>query len=207
MNRESVLFFSGRIPLEVAQLSNHLQTIDRPTFRGMVKLLITEFEGRDVTPQMYSRLRVTSKDPQAFDGAFSGLHRLIRAAVNRDPVELTPEEFKKDLQQLKISNDFANDLTNAVLGGRSQELQKAAREAQPKFDGLEKVDYKIDVTVTSDSSNGYKRWTPYIILSLKTTSGEMLSGEVSIEEFHRLRHGVAQALKLVDVMENRLEGR
>lgn len=40
---------------------------------------------------MYARLRANAKDPQTFDKAFSGLHRLVKSVVNRDPVELTPE--------------------------------------------------------------------------------------------------------------------
>ncbi|XP_022696893.1 COMM domain-containing protein 5-like [Varroa jacobsoni] len=207
MNRESVLFFSGRVPKEVSQLSSNLEHIDKPTFRGMVKVLVTEFEGREVTLQMYTKLRANAKDPQTFDKAFSGLHRLVKSVVNRDPVELTPEEFKKDLLQLKISDDFSSDLCSALLGGRRQKLQKIAREMQPKFDGLEEIEHKIDVTITSDGTSGSKRWTPCVMLSMKTTSGEVISGEVSIDEFHRLRHGVTQALKLVDIMENRLEGR
>lgn len=60
------------------------------------------------------------------------------------------QEFKKDLLQLKISDDFSSDLCSALLGGRRQKLQKIAREMQPKFDGLEEIEHKIDVTITSD---------------------------------------------------------
>lgn len=61
----------------------------------MSSVLVTEFEGRDVSNQRkaVSRLRQGSgvKDPLAFDKAFSGLHRLIRSVLARDPIELTIE--------------------------------------------------------------------------------------------------------------------
>ncbi|XP_028968475.1 uncharacterized protein LOC100901747 [Galendromus occidentalis] len=206
MSRESVLYFSGRVPREVLTLGAALQSVDRATFRGMVKVLVSEFEGRDTSDlrKAISRLRQGVKDRQAFDKAFSGLHRLIRSVIARDPVELTSEELMKDLQQLKITEDFSSDICSALYGSRRGEMDK--KNEPLRFEGLEKLDYKIDVTVTTDKK-GVKRWTPCVLVSLKTTSGEVLSGELRMEDFHRMRHSVAQALKQIDIMENRLEGR
>ncbi|XP_037506235.1 COMM domain-containing protein 5 [Rhipicephalus sanguineus] len=200
---ERVLFLGPTIPKEVKCLKKFLPSMEKQLFRGLLKVAVADFEGREVNPSVYDELRSRSADPDTLDEVYSALHTLLRAALKLPSSVLKQEVFREDLDALRIPPEFAGDLVSVVFGSRRDNIDQHSVEQGPKCPTLASLKWRVDVTI---STNALSRvLEPAIQMEMETSDGEVHTFEVQRAEFHKLRHAVATALKEMEELEKKVE--
>ncbi|XP_077558620.1 COMM domain-containing protein 5-like [Haemaphysalis longicornis] len=200
---ERALFLGPTVPKEVKCLKKLLPNIEKQLFRSLLKVAVADFEGREVSPDVYDDLRSRSADPDSLDEIYGALHMLLRAALKLPPTVLKQEAFREDLDALRIPPEFAGDLVSVVFGSRRSNIDQHSLEQGPKYPTLKNLEWRVDVTI---STNVLSRvLEPTILMDLETSDGKAHSFEVQRVEFHKLRHAVATALKEMEELEKKVE--
>ncbi|KAH8041517.1 hypothetical protein HPB51_016962 [Rhipicephalus microplus] len=111
--------------------------MEKQLYRGLLKVAVADFEGREVNPSVYDELRSRSADPDTLDEVYSALHTLLRAALKLPSSVLKQEAFREDLDALRIPPEFAGDLVSVVFGSSdlSRVLEPAIQMEMETSDG------------------------------------------------------------------------
>ncbi|KFM66822.1 hypothetical protein X975_03845, partial [Stegodyphus mimosarum] len=78
---ERTLFIGPRIPNHIKSLPKYLSTIKRPVFRQLVKFAVLDFEGKNISHEMYQSLKKTV-DNSNIDIAYGALYVLLKCALS-----------------------------------------------------------------------------------------------------------------------------
>ena len=85
-----------------------------------------------------------------------------------------------------------------ILASKSK-LQKTLVDKRIRFPRLQKLRWRIDVTISSGSLSRVMR--PSILMEMCLSNGSIRTFEVSIDQFNQLRHGVAKVLLDMQTLE------
>lgn len=131
--------------------------------------------------------------PVSWDGAmygalFSGLHSLLRAAVRN---KMPGEAIKRDLVSMNIPPAAVDDLMR-VLQRVRPEIEAHAIAARIRCPRLQRLRWRVDVVISSGSLSRVMR--PSLLMQMVLSNGAIKTFQVSVEQFHQLRFGVAKVL-------------
>jgi hypothetical protein len=131
------------------------------------------------------------------EAIFTGLLLLLRAAVRR---RTKLSDVTRDLAALHVPDMVARDIVKLLKNSRP-ELEAGFDRDVPHFPGLADMKWRIDVAMTSSVLSRVFR--PSITMQLRLTDGTLRAFDVSLKEFHALRHGVAKVLREMNALETR----
>lgn len=117
---------------------------------------------------------------------FSGLYSLLRAAI-RQKVHFG--NFAEDLRKMNFPEKVVERMV-ALLKEKRHEFEHCALDARIRFPRLEKLRWRIDVSISSGSLSRVMR--PSILMQIQLSSGKISTFEVSVEQFNQLRYGTAK---------------
>ncbi|XP_015924377.1 COMM domain-containing protein 5 [Parasteatoda tepidariorum] len=198
---ERSLFLGPRIPNHTKSLNRLLQNINRNIFRQLLKLAVQDFEGKQVNPQRYLAIKDASDDNCEIDVIYGALLYLLKCALSFPGGTLKPDIFKEDLRELKITDDYIEDLSNVVYGSRCSANVDDSKCIIPRFSKLEILRWRVDVAISTSSLS--RVLEPTLIMELKLINGQKEIFEVTPSQFHRLRFAVAALLKEIECLEMR----
>ena len=190
----SVAFFGKLIPYDVQIIvpllhSEEVAAIVRPCIAKVVEYLRTadldEADGDEMFIRFLKSVGGTSQTSVLFTGLFSILRAAIGSKVNTTTIVT-------DLKRMNIPSQAADDLGQAILRSR-QQLETAALEHRIRFPKLDKLRWRVDVSIASGSLSRVMR--PSILMQLILSDGRIKTFEVSQDQFNQLRFGVAKVLR------------
>ncbi|XP_054708749.1 COMM domain-containing protein 5-like [Uloborus diversus] len=195
------LFLGPRIPNHLKFLPKSLISIKKNTFRQLVKLIVLDFEGKNVTTEMYQSIKNTEENDINFDSIYGALYVLLKCALSFPETSLKQEIFREDLQELKIPGDYIDDLANIVYGTRKSSILSGLIQSAPSFPKLKRIQWRIDVAISSCTLN--RVLEPTIVMEIELADGHKRTFEVHPSQFHLLRYSVASILKEMENLEIR----
>lgn len=141
-------------------------------------------------------------DLESVEQLFGGLLTLVQTILRVKSDSVKENDLRLCLKTLKFTEDCSNEFINSFLENRGQlYAKKSFGYDSPYFFRVKKLDWRIDITVSSSSLS--KSFDTVIIVQLLFTNGESRSFELSISKFHLLRLYVASLLKEFQVFEKK----
>lgn len=126
---------------------------------------------------------------------YSGIYCILHAAIAS---KVNTTKIVEDLKKMNIPQQVADDLGRAILRSRNQ-LEMVALHSRIRFPKLDKLRWRIDVIISSGSLSKVMR--PSILMQMILSDGRIETFEVSQQEFHQVRYGVAKMLREMQVIE------
>jgi len=197
---DSKTFFHS-IPQTVRLAVPLLHTLDEAALGELVALAQEHL--RSPNGAMHARMRGAydklaeriAMDHSEFDVIFSGTFLILKIAI-RQRVAL--ERVGADLRKMNAPEGYVRDVVGA-LEAHGAALRTAALASRVGYPRCEGVKWRVDVIISTGQLSRVMR--PTIILQLFRSNGSVKTFEVSIEQFHQLRYGVAKALQNMQELE------
>ncbi|XP_007516100.1 COMM domain-containing protein 5 [Erinaceus europaeus] len=200
-----VSFLGAQLAPEVAAMARHLGDLDRGTFRKLLKLVVSGFQGEDCR-EAVQRLRAsTDLSEERLGSLLAGTHTLLQQALRLPPASLKPDAFKDQLQELCIPQDMVADLASVVFGSQRPLLESVARQQGAQLPHLADIRWRVDVAIST--STLARSLQPSVLMQLKLSDGSAHRFEVPVTKFQELRYNVALVLKEMADLEKRCERR
>lgn len=191
----SVHWFGSSIPDEIKSVIPLLHAssseVMRPCIQKAVEYLKTGRMENDEDYILFSKTLGEGDQGSMVTGIYSILRAAIGSKVNSSTIVT-------DLKRMNVPTATADDLGQAIVRARSQ-LEIAALEHRIRFPRLDKLRWRIDVSISSGSLSRVMR--PSILMQMILSDGRIKSFEVSIEQFNQLRYGVAKMLREMQTLE------
>nr|XP_033801897.1 COMM domain-containing protein 5 isoform X2 [Geotrypetes seraphini] len=121
-------FLGARVPSAVETMAQHLQELDRDTFRKLLKVVVSALEGKDCRESVKLILETSTLSEEQLTFLISGMYSLLQEALRLPMSTLKQEAFKEDLKDLRIPEDFITDFASLIFGNSS-----LARALQPSI--------------------------------------------------------------------------
>lgn len=199
---ERTLFLGPRIPNHIKLLHKNLVTLKKPVFQQLLKLAVQDFEGKNVTPNMYMSIKgAVDEESCNIDLIYGSLYMLLKCALSLPESSLKQEVFKEDLQALKIPNEFIEDLVRVVFGARKVAIKDNFLKVVPHIPKLKQLRWRIDVAISTSSLS--RVLEPVIVMEIQLSNDQKKIFEVHPSQFHQLRFAVATLLKEIENVETR----
>jgi hypothetical protein len=125
----------------------------------------------------------------------SGLYTILKHGV-AGKIKLSI--ISNDLQRMNTPQAAIEDICKVILASKSK-LEKTLVDKRIRFPRLQKLRWRIDVTISSGSLSRVMR--PSILMEMSLSNGSIRTFEVSIDQFNQLRHGVAKVLLDMQTLE------
>ncbi|XP_030065284.1 COMM domain-containing protein 5 [Microcaecilia unicolor] len=194
-------FLGIRVPPAVETMAQHLQELDRDTFRTLLKVVVSALEGKDCKESVKVILETSVLPEEQLTFLISGMYSLLQEALRLPLSTLKQEAFKEDLKDLRIPEDFITDFVGLIFGNRRPVLDAAAQKQETRLPGLEDFRWRVDVAIST--SLLARALQPSILMQLKLSDKTSHRFEVPIAKFHELRYNVALILKEMNDLEKR----
>lgn len=135
--------------------------------------------------------RISKGNSENIEQLFGGLLMLVQK-IRRQKSDIKESDLRSCLKSLKFTEDCSNEFINAFLENKSQ-LFACQRNKNQFYLQLEKLDWRIDVTVSSSHLN--KSFNTVIIFKMRFKNGETKSFEMPVSKFYLFRLYVTFLLK------------
>ncbi|KAG8200806.1 hypothetical protein JTE90_006387 [Oedothorax gibbosus] len=170
-------------------------------FNPFQQVALLDFEGKAVNHEMYETIKSASEEGNDIDIVYGALYALLKCALSIPEASLKQEVFKEDLKELKIQEDYIDDLANFVYGQKRQSIVSSLQHNVPHLPKLSEFRWRVDVAISTSTLN--RVLEPAIIIEIKLSDGRKETFEVHPSQFHRLRFAVATLLKEMENLETR----
>lgn len=127
-------------------------------------------------------------EAQTRAAAYTGVLMLLQAAI-RHRTKLSV--VQADLTKMNAPEAFVSDFV-AVLRRHRATLEEATVQHSTRFPALDKLKWRVDVTISSSSARRVMQ--PALLMETALSDGSLHSFEMPIDKFHALRHSVARML-------------
>nr|XP_033801896.1 COMM domain-containing protein 5 isoform X1 [Geotrypetes seraphini] len=194
-------FLGARVPSAVETMAQHLQELDRDTFRKLLKVVVSALEGKDCRESVKLILETSTLSEEQLTFLISGMYSLLQEALRLPMSTLKQEAFKEDLKDLRIPEDFITDFASLIFGNRRTVLEAAVQKRGIQLPGLEDFRWRVDVAISTSSLA--RALQPSILMQLKLSDKTSHRFEVPVAKFHELRYNVALILKEMNDLEKR----
>eukprot|EP01027_Heterolobosea_sp_BB2_P025531 GEZU01039189.1.p1 GENE.GEZU01039189.1~~GEZU01039189.1.p1 ORF type:complete len:250 (-),score=62.71 GEZU01039189.1:77-826(-) len=129
-----------------------------------------------------------------FPVIFTGFYCILRAAIR---TKLNAESFAEQLNELQFSAPVVRLLAK-TLKDKRELFEKIALDNSSWYNRVVNVRWRVDVTISSSSM--LRVFKPVILLQLELSDGRVRMMELSLEQFHKLRHSVASVLNHIHIL-------
>lgn len=194
-------FYGHKVPPNLTALKKVSGRLDRGTFQKLVRMSISQMEGKPLPPQFFSGLETSDLPLETVKIAYGGVFKLIQLAYRWSPTSLTKEQFVADLSHLSLSKEMIEDLSSVVFGSRRSAIDEAVVKSKPRLPTVEDLKWKIDVTISTTALN--RVLEPSISAQMTLDNGDVKHFEMSVSKFQELRYNVALALREMEELEKR----
>lgn len=126
---------------------------------------------------------------------FTGLYSIFGSASRR---RVEDKVIIEDLRRMGLSRDIVNIIAGEFLE-KKLEIEEAVRSSRLAHPFIERLEWRVDVTVTSSQLN--RVFKPSVLFQVTTSTGEIKTFECSMDKFHLLRYSVARMLAAVQNIE------
>ncbi|XP_071951799.1 COMM domain-containing protein 5-like [Antedon mediterranea] len=193
-------FVGARIPREVRLMIKNVKKCDKDTFRKLLKIAVTSFEGLTIEDDAFDN--VSTKLPmEVVHSVYAGIYTILKCALRLSHTTLKSEVFKEDLTELKIPQEYISDLASAVYGSKRTLLNEAIAKHGSHLPNLDRFKWRTDVTISTSNLN--RVLEPTILMEMRLSDGAVHNFEVPVSKFHELRYNVSYLLKEMEEMEKR----
>ena len=189
------------IPDEVRATIPYLHTISTPLLRLILQQLLEYIHNGNFTDDDSIILhKKIQKELGTIDNVnipilLSGLYTILKHGVaGKSKLSV----ISNDLQRMNTPQAAIEDICKVILASKSK-LEKTLVDKRIRFPRLQKLRWRIDVTISSGSLSRVMR--PSILMEMSLSNGSIRTFEVSIDQFNQLRHGVAKVLLDMQTLE------
>lgn len=190
---DQVKIFYGELPLEVVEAIKILNsnTFEDMFVRQIISLAISYIQMNKIFESDFHStiMSVANSNRCHAETMFTGLYILIQEVI-RSKIYL--EVLKTDLSLLEIPDYAINHILHSISTARPDLEQKASSNAIG-FPKLSNMRWRVDV-VNSSSDSNLQTLRPSITMQIELDDGTLRTFEVSLTQFHQLRHGIAKTL-------------
>ncbi|XP_071787508.1 COMM domain-containing protein 5-like [Asterias amurensis] len=194
-------FTGPRTPLEVKLMAKGLKSVDKDTFRKLLKAAVVLLGGSEVPEDTISSLATASLTQEFLSTVYAGICTVLRCALRLPSSSLKPEIFKEDLKELKVPKEFIADFSSAAFGSKRQTLEAALVRNRSRLPTLDRFRWRLDVAISTSSLN--RVLEPTISMQMTLSNGRIHNFEVPVSKFHEMRYNVAYVLKEMEDLEKR----
>ncbi|XP_012254553.2 COMM domain-containing protein 5-like [Athalia rosae] len=182
--------------------SKHLAELQKPVIRPLIQLAVKSIQRDHIEEGVLDRIcEKYNISQENVDLWYNAVFRILHTHLRLSPGSIKPTEFKECLQELKLSADCIEDLSTVVYGPRRIILINELMHITQFYPQLKSCRWRIDINISSSMLS--RVLEPSIIMEWTLTSGESKTFELSMAQFHKLRHAVASLLKEIHVLEHR----
>ncbi|XP_069882225.1 COMM domain-containing protein 5-like [Dipodomys merriami] len=198
-------FLGPQLPPEVAAMTRVLESLDRSTFKKLLKLVVCSLQGEDCR-EAVQHLSARANFPEEQLGLLlGGTYTLLQQALRLPPSSLKVDIFKDQLQELGIPSDLVGDLASIVFGGQRPLLDWVAQQPGAWLPHISSFQWRVDVAISTSALA--RSLQPSVLMQLKLSDGSAYRLEVPTAKFQELRYSVALVLKEVVELEKKCERR
>ncbi|CAF0753750.1 unnamed protein product [Brachionus calyciflorus] len=209
-NYDRTPFWGAKTTKELKYLQQALNkkipsvSISKSCFRELLKIMIQCANGEDENKNFSDRLTIIADHfviPE--NEIVLLLSSLLRAFQLATKIASTKQEIIKEdlIESLKIPSEFAEDFVNILHGPKRQYVERSLANKCPKNVFIEKIDWRIDVSLSTSSLN--RTMESSVQFQLCLSDGKIILFEANLHVFHLLRFNVALVLKEMDDILNR----
>ena len=189
-------YFTPRIPPEVKEAIPLMAKLEHAQLRRALQLAVEGLNGRTLSEDDITALQpALGCDGPDCDALVTALYVMVRMAV-RAHTKL--RAIEKDLTEMHVPEHLVKDIVH-VVRSRRHELVQAAIQTRPRFPALAGLQWRVDITISNSSL--LRVMKPSILMQMTLSDGEIKTFELPIEQFHRLRFGVAKMLREMQQLE------
>ncbi|XP_067121666.1 COMM domain-containing protein 5 [Centruroides vittatus] len=198
---ERYLTFDPKTSNEIKDFCRLLNTVDKQTFRALIKLAVLDFEGKPIPEDSYQSVKQLAKNSDHIDVIYHGLYTLLNFILRFPEHVLKPEILKEDLKELRIPDEFVDDLFNVIYGSRRIAIDAGRLKQGPSLPILKSLRWRVDVTISNSVLS--RVLEPSVLMELISDKDAKYTFEVHPLKFQQLRFSVAALLKEMQDLEKR----
>jgi len=158
--------------------------IDTKRALKLLQLALSTLE----TGSLESSIEEELKSFQEAANVFVGLYDLL-FCIARDRID--DRRLNEDLKKMYLAPEIVQAIL-FVFAEKRASLEEAARQRRVVLAGLQRLDWRVDVAISSAQLN--RVFKPTVTFQMTLDDGRIRTFESSVEMFNQLRHKVASML-------------
>lgn len=198
--------FTASVPSEVKTLIKASHSMDKLTFRRMIKLGLGFLQGslgqeecEAVMKQLCESSHTATEESMLNTCIqYAGVVSLLRAALRVNTLTARQDVFLADLTNIGLPEEFASDVCKVVYGSARLDIDKQLISTTPALPVMTKLNWRVEVTISSSWLS--RVLDPVVTLRLETSNGSSHTFQVPVSRFHQLRFTVASLLHQMEAL-------
>lgn len=196
------MLYQTQLLTALGNKTKYLTELKKTFVRPLIQIAVKAIEQEHIEEGILERISQKYNIPlEDVDEYFAAIFTILKTYLKFVSCSVKPAEFKQTLEELKLSPDCIEDLYTVISGQKKADLLSGLIKKTKFFPRLISCKWRIDVII---SSNVLSRvLEPCIIMECIFDNGEIHTFELSLVQFHRLRHAVASILVEIQSLEQR----
>ncbi|XP_012280747.1 COMM domain-containing protein 5 [Orussus abietinus] len=193
--------FQIQLASSLGNKTGFLPELKKTMVRPLAQLAVKTIEQNHVEPGVLNRISEKYNIPQEkIDEWYATILTILRLHLRAPTGSIKPTEFKQCLQELKLLPECIEDLSTVAYGQRRPLLIQSLSEKLKFYPHFKLCKWRIDITISSSTLSRVLQ--SVVLMEWFLSTEECCTFELSLAQFHRLRHTVANLLMEMHTLEN-----